>query len=58
MVHGDRVTTGQPTPVSDLNAVLAELLREMRAALGEDLAALWLQGAFAVGDFDEHSDVD
>jgi hypothetical protein len=57
-VRGDRVTIGQPTPFSDLNAVLADLLRDMRAALGEDLVALWLQGSFAVGDFDEHSDVD
>lgn len=47
-----------PTPYPDLNAVLATLIREVRAVLADDLVAACLQGSFAVGDFDEHSDVD
>jgi hypothetical protein len=47
-----------PTPYPDLNEVLGELVAGARAVLGEDLVAACLQGSFAVGDFDEHSDVD
>ena len=47
-----------PTPYPALNAVLAELLTGVRGALGDTLVGAYLQGSFAVGDFDEHSDVD
>jgi hypothetical protein len=47
-----------PTPYRDLNAVLEELLAGIQEALGEALLAAYLQGSFALGDFDEHSDVD
>lgn len=47
-----------PTPYPDLNAVLAELVSRQSAILGEELTGFYLQGSFAVGDFDEHSDVD
>jgi Domain of unknown function (DUF4111) len=47
-----------PTPFGDLNAVLAALLAGAGEALGENLCALYLQGSFAVGDADVHSDVD
>lgn len=47
-----------PTPFTDLNAVLSEWLTGVRAVLGADLTAAYLQGSFAVGDFDEDSDVD
>lgn len=48
----------QPTPYPELNAVLQELVESMQAVLGDNFVALYLQGSFAVGDFDEHSDVD
>ncbi len=50
--------TPSPTPFPELNAVLSEWLDGVRAALGADLTAAYLQGSFAVGDFDEDSDVD
>jgi len=47
-----------PTPYADLNAVLAELVDGLQAILGDTFVGAYLQGSFAVGDFDEHSDVD
>lgn len=47
-----------PTPYPDLNAVLRELVERVQATLGDTFVAAWLQGSFAVGDFDRHSDVD
>jgi hypothetical protein len=47
-----------PTPYPELNAVLQELVDGVRAALGNRFVAACLQGSFAVGDFDRHSDVD
>jgi hypothetical protein len=48
----------EPTPYHDLNEVLAEFVGGVRSILGDDLVAACLQGSFAVGDFDEHSDCD
>lgn len=48
----------QPTPYSDLNAVLRELVSSVQRALGATFVGAYLQGSFAVGDFDAHSDVD
>ncbi len=47
-----------PTPYAELNAVLHELVASIRRAVGNDFIGAYLQGSFAVGDFDEHSDVD
>jgi len=47
-----------PTPYSELNAVLAELVSSVQGALGDTFVGAYLQGSFAVGDFDQHSDVD
>jgi len=47
-----------PTPYPDLNAVLRELVDGMRDALEETFVGAYLQGSFAVGGFDRHSDVD
>ena len=47
-----------PTPYSELNQVLAELVSRMQHILRDDLVGAYLQGSFAVGDFDQHSDVD
>ncbi|HEX3051794.1 MAG TPA: aminoglycoside adenylyltransferase domain-containing protein [Aggregatilineaceae bacterium] len=48
----------KPTPYVDLNEVLGELVRSIQGILGAQLTGFYLQGSFAVGDFDEHSDVD
>ena len=50
--------TEHPTPYAELNAVLHELIASIRQAVGNDFIGAYLQGSFAVGDFDEHSDAD
>jgi hypothetical protein len=47
-----------PTPYPELNAVLRELVGGIKAVLGDVLLGVYLQGSFAVGGFDRHSDVD
>ncbi len=51
-------STEQPTPYTELNAVLHELVAGIRQAVGNDFIGAYLQGSFAAGDFDQHSDVD
>jgi hypothetical protein len=46
------------TVYSELNVLLAELVASVRAILGENFCGAYLQGSFAVGDADVHSDVD
>jgi hypothetical protein len=46
------------TPYTELNAILEQLVAGVRGALGEAFVGAYLQGSFAVGDFDQHSDVD
>ncbi len=48
----------EPTPVPDLNRLLRALTEGVQEALGDSFVAAVLQGSFAVGDFDEHSDAD
>jgi hypothetical protein len=47
-----------PTPFEDLNTVLTHFLEEVRKVLGDNFVGAYLQGSFAVGDADEHSDCD
>jgi len=47
-----------PTPYAELNAVLASLVSGISDIVGNKLTGVYLQGSFAVGDFDEHSDCD
>ena len=47
-----------PTVYPELNAVLEHLVSSVRAALGDNFCGVYLQGSFAVGEADEHSDVD
>ena len=47
-----------PTPYPEVNRVLRILVVDVRAALDESFVDAYLQGSFAVGDFDEHSDCD
>lgn len=46
------------TPFDELNDVLERLVESAQAALGDSFTGAYLQGSFAVGDFDCHSDVD
>jgi predicted nucleotidyltransferase len=48
----------EPTRFSELNAILEQLVSGARDVLGENLVGAYLQGSFAIGDADEHSDVD
>lgn len=54
----ERASAREPTPFEGLNAVLAHLSHHVRDILGDTLIGLYLQGSFAVGDADEHSDCD
>jgi predicted nucleotidyltransferase len=47
-----------PTPYPELNSVLNELVRSIQEILQDNLIGAYLQGSFAIGDFDQHSDVD
>ncbi len=47
-----------PTPDIELNAVLHELVTSMQVVLSDNFIAAYLQGSFALGDWDVHSDVD
>src|SRR5229473_319471 len=47
-----------PTPYPELNKVIEELVASAQAALGQSFVGAYLQGSFALGDFDRHSDVD
>lgn len=48
----------QPTPIPALNDVLRTLVSGLQASLGDNLVAFYLQGSFALGDWDSDSDVD
>ncbi len=52
------MANAEPTPYPDLNAVLQELAESLQVALDAAFIGAYLQGSFAVGDFDQHSDVD
>jgi hypothetical protein len=47
-----------PTSYPELNQVLAGLVSEIQGILDHDFVGLYLQGSFALGDYDQHSDVD
>ncbi|THD76205.1 MAG: DUF4111 domain-containing protein [Phenylobacterium sp.] len=53
-----RAPAREPTPFAQLNAVLAPLVGEARALLGDNFIGAYLQGSFAVGDADRYSDCD
>lgn len=52
------MNTAQPTPYAELNEVLGDFVAGLQTVLGDTFVGAYLQGSFAVGDFDEHSDVD
>jgi predicted nucleotidyltransferase len=47
-----------PTAYPELNEVLEDFVASTQEILGENFCGAYLQGSFAVGDADEHSDVD
>jgi len=47
-----------PTPYPALNGLLRELANGARTILGDNFTGAYLQGSLAIGDFDEHSDID
>jgi predicted nucleotidyltransferase len=47
-----------PTAYPDLNALLEEFVESVQVILADNFCSAHLQGSFAVGDADEHSDVD
>lgn len=57
-MNSRELSIGQPTPYSDLNSVLRDLVTRVRQALDANFIGAYLQGSFAVGDFDIYSDVD
>ncbi len=47
-----------PTPYPELNSVLQDFVDSVRAVLSNNFVGAYLQGSFALGDFDLDSDVD
>jgi hypothetical protein len=47
-----------PTPYAALNMVLIHFVERVRELLADNFVGAYLQGSFALGDFDERSDVD
>ena len=47
-----------PTQFLELNTILEQLSSGVQSILGANLVGVYLHGSFAVGDSDEHSDVD
>lgn len=47
-----------PTPYPELNIVVRDLVDSVQDILSTHFVGAYLQGSFAVGDFDMHSDVD
>ena len=57
-LKGPSASSRRPTPYADLNAILAELVESARTLLADNFVGAYLQGSFALGDFDQHSDLD
>ncbi len=47
-----------PTSNAELNEVLDEFVKSVQEVLGENFVSAYLQGSFALGDWDNDSDVD
>ncbi|MDQ3166584.1 MAG: DUF4111 domain-containing protein [Actinomycetota bacterium] len=57
-VTPDSVAGAAPTHFVELNVLLAELVSRASAILGDSFVGAYLQGSFAIGDADVHSDCD
>ncbi|MFI1293237.1 aminoglycoside adenylyltransferase domain-containing protein [Streptomyces sp. NPDC020792] len=58
MADVDLSLHASPTPFAELNEVLWELTERAARILGDNFVGAYLQGSFAVGDADIHSDCD
>ncbi len=47
-----------PTPYTEVNALLQELLESVQTILGNHFIGMYLDGSLAAGDFDQDSDID
>ena len=45
------VSAKEPTPYADLNLVLCEVVGRVKKLLGKQFVGAYLQGSFAIGDF-------
>lgn len=52
------ISPAGPTPDSEVNTLLADLLAGLREVLGEHLLGFYLEGSLANGGFDAGSDID
>jgi predicted nucleotidyltransferase len=52
------MNTNFPTSDSELNAILHEFTTRVQSILGNNFISAYLQGSFALGDWDNDSDVD
>ncbi len=52
------ISTLPPTPYAELNSILRDLTAGIQAALADNFVGFYLQGSFAIGDFDDNSDCD
>jgi len=52
------MTPTLPTPYPVLNILLGELVGSVQTVLRDNFVGAYLQGSFAVGDFDSHNDCD
>ena len=48
----------QPTPYPDVNFMLSEVFKSVRAVLGNNFTGMYLDGSLVNGDFDQDSDID
>jgi predicted nucleotidyltransferase len=53
-----KMNKGFPTPYPELNSVLRDFVESAKDILSNNFIGAYLQGSFAVGDFDAYSDVD
>ena len=54
----ENMNTTIPTPYPELNGVLQNLAESIQIVLKDNFVGFYLQGSFAVGDFDQNSDCD
>jgi len=52
------VSPTQPTPYAELNGILHDLAAGIQTVLGSNFVGFYVQGSFAIGDYDDHSDCD
>jgi len=54
----ESMSANLPTSNPELNAILHELVKSVQEILKDNFVSAYLQGSFAIGDWDNDSDVD